>query len=167
MARRPTRRLHRDPLWREMDLVPVMNLFMVLIPFLLLSAVFVKTAVIDVHLPTESQGAVEPVTGDILTVHATDVGFSFSGLGAGLGPVRKKGGAFDFELLSERLLELKRRYPESREVIILFKADMPYELIIKTMDAAREIIKTKSGETVRLTLFPLVSVGEHLEKEPR
>ncbi len=33
------------------------------------------------------------------------------------------------------------------------------------MDAAREITRVKDGNTVRHRLFPLISVGEHMEGE--
>jgi biopolymer transport protein ExbD len=162
--------LHKDPLWRDLDLVPVMNIFMILIPFLLLSAVFVKTAIIDIHLPQEKLAGKEApkiTPKGFLTIHVTEKGFSFGGIGKDMRTIKRKGGALDFKLLSEKLLKLKEKNPETDEAIILFKGDTPYELVIKTMDAAREIIKVKDGDTVRRTLFPLVSVGEHIRKRKR
>ncbi len=36
----------------EINITPVMNIFVILIPFLLLTATFVKIAIIDLSLPT-------------------------------------------------------------------------------------------------------------------
>ncbi len=49
----------RDRQESDLDLTPVMNIFLILIPFLLLTAVFVKIAVLELSLPNlERQGAV-------------------------------------------------------------------------------------------------------------
>ncbi|MEE9614954.1 MAG: biopolymer transporter ExbD [Thermodesulfobacteriota bacterium] len=167
MARRPTRRLHKNPVWTDLNLIPVMNLFMVLIPFLLLSAVFARTAIIDVYLPRDVPESAETaaVPGDVLTVHITEKGFAFSGLGEGTPPVGKKDGFFDFGLLTANLLEIKGQYPDREEVILLFEPSTPYELVVKTMDATRERITSENGRVIRDPLFPLVSVGEHTERD--
>ena len=55
MSRRPTARRRLSSLSPDLDLIPVMNLFMVLIPFLLLTAVFAKTVAIDIYLPQISE----------------------------------------------------------------------------------------------------------------
>jgi len=159
MARKKNKRHH---VAEDLDLLPIMNLFMVLIPFLLLSTVFVKTTMIDIYLPQanatppkQNQDNKKPL--EMLTIHVTPQGFSFSGLGKSLAKVPIKGGEYDYATLTDRLVGLKSQYPESEEVILLFVADSPYETVIKTMDASRESI---NGGT---TLFPNVSIGTHME----
>jgi biopolymer transport protein ExbD len=168
VARKPSRRFHKDPLKSGLDLVPVMNLFMVLIPFLLLSAVFAKTAIIDVHLPRQDDAKREAsrvTPADILTIRVSEKGLAFGGLGKDIGFIGSAGGSLDFALMSEKLLGLKELNPSSREAIILFSGNTPYDIVIKTMDAAREITRVKDGNTVRYRLFPLISVGEHMVPE--
>ena len=162
MSRRPTARRRLSSLSPDLDLIPVMNLFMVLIPFLLLTAVFVKTAVIDIYLPqiSEEETAVS-APHQALTIRLNKNGFTFGGLGRTLAPVEKKGETYDFKLLSERLLELKKNHPDKDEVILLFDPATPYELVIKLMDATREAVTKESGIPIRKRLFPLVSVGEN------
>ncbi len=161
MARKIYRK-KRPSLDADLDLLPIMNLFMVLIPFLLLSAVFVKISVIDIYLPQAS--ATPTAKGDkkppqILTIHVTEKGFSFSELGKSLPKINKRSGKYNFSALTKSLLGLKQKYPESGEVVLLFVSDTPYETVVKTMDSSRETIVNK--ETI--TLYPNVSIGTHLE----
>lgn len=161
MARR-TQRKRRALINPDLDLLPIMNLFMVLIPFLLLSAVFVKIAVIDIYLPqpstaTTKNGGKKPL--EMLTIHITNKGFAFSGLGKSLPKINKRDGNYDFSALTKSLQGLKQQYPESGEVILLFMANTPYETVVKTMDSSRETVQNK--ETIKL--FPTVSIGTHLE----
>lgn len=167
MARRPSRKRHHSFLGDDINLIPVMNIFMVLIPFLLLTTVFAKTALIDIYLPSESPSgkkAAEANPAEVLTIHMTDSGFAFSGLGHGMPAIIKKDGAFDFELLARKVEEIKAQHSDREEVIILFEPDIHYELVIKAMDAVREIVEIKDGKAARKTLFPLVSVGEHVRE---
>ena len=145
----------------DLNLTPVMNIFMVLIPFLLLTAVFAKTAVIDIYLPrTSSEGVAASAPSEILSVTLTDDGFKLGGLGRNAPFVPKKNGNYDFASLSESLLKLKENYPDKNEVVLLFPQNAPYEIVIKLMDSTRETYVADGDRKARKVLFPLVSVGE-------
>jgi biopolymer transport protein ExbD len=72
------RRLRKKSTAKDLDLLPVMNLFSILIPFLLSVAVFQKLAIVDVFLPERSEmkqtaSAAPPETGKLnLTIALTD-----------------------------------------------------------------------------------------------
>jgi len=76
----------------ELDLVPIMNLVSILIPFLLMAAQFVHLAVIDSTLPAigEPKEVEEKDEDDkpplVLTIAVTDKGFFVSGADAVLNP---------------------------------------------------------------------------------
>ena len=166
MARKPTR-LRKKGVEADLNLTPVMNLFMVLIPFLLLTAVFARTAIIEIHLPQEGQ-VQEPAKKDkkkpeVLTISLTKKGFVFSGLGKKIKRINKKDGEYDFELLTKKLLGLKKKYPEREEVILLFHPDMKYELVVRMMDTTRETVVTSNGISEKKKLYPVLSVGEIAE----
>ena len=63
MAARPSVRRRRNEFNGEVNLIPLMNVFCILIPFLLLTAVFVQLSVIDTQLPTSGSTAT-PVPGN-------------------------------------------------------------------------------------------------------
>lgn len=162
MARRIKKRRHALNI--DLDLLPIMNLFMVLIPFLLLSAVFVKISVIDIYLPQAitappSKSDKKPL--EILTINVTNKGFTFLGLGKSLPSIpmtSKQNGNYNFPALTKTLVGLKQKYPEGAEVVLLFESTTPYEIVVKTMDSSRET--TVKGQA--FSLYPNVSVGTHL-----
>jgi len=134
-----------------------MNVFMIIVPFLLLTVVFAKTVVIDIYLPQENQS--ESVSADdklpeILTIKITEKGFELGGIGEGK-VIDGSGYNFNYPQLTKELEKLKERYPEKEEVILLFDPDISYDIVIKVMDAARE-----TSEGGQRTLFPHVSLGE-------
>ena len=59
MAKTPSKRsdksLGADTETKDVDVTPVMNVFVILIPFLLLMAVFTKIAIIDFSLPSAAE----------------------------------------------------------------------------------------------------------------
>jgi len=153
----------------ELDLVPIMNLVTILIPFLLMAAQFVSYAVIDSTLPAigppqpieEKEDEDPPLN---LSVFITDKGYTVAGSAAVLkgegggeegeekGPTiecktpgcaysRDDGGAaeaYDIEELRRLLTEIKDEYPDEQNVILVPEPDVPYEVLVVTMDATRE-----------------------------
>lgn len=154
MSKRPTKRMHREIFSAELNLMPIMNLFMVLIPFLLLTAIFVKTASIDIHLPQEvksSKGGEKIKSSGPVTIKVTKSGFTFEGIGKGLPPIKKISGGYNYKGLTNTLEGLKKKYPDDVEAIVLMPKDLSYEKVIKIMDAVREKNTFK--------LFPVISLG--------
>lgn len=158
MAHRPSKRRHQ--LVTDVNLTPLLNVFIIVIPFVLLSAVFVKTAVIDISLPQEGgkgQASADSPTG-VLVIKVTGSGFDVGGIGKAFIP--KQAGEFDFKGLTDELIKLKERFPGSEDAILLFNPDASYEFIVKVMDSTRETTVKEGGKTKKHTLFPMVSLGE-------
>jgi biopolymer transport protein ExbD len=136
--------LGRDHRYQENDLniTPVMNIFLILVPFLLLTAVFVKIAVIEFSLPTENKksGGSETHQGRaIVTILAiNEKGFEIKTPGAKFPIILKKQDNFDFQTLVEKLKEVKQLHKDSEDVIIVPQASIKYKTIIKVMDRCRE-----------------------------
>ncbi|OFZ53834.1 MAG: hypothetical protein A2328_03165 [Bdellovibrionales bacterium RIFOXYB2_FULL_36_6] len=136
---------------------------MIIIPFLLLTAVFTKTSIIDIYLPQEGQEAKDNKFSQIpqiLTVKVMEMGFELGGMGNGI-LIPKMGGNLDFKQLANELRKLKDKYPDEEDVVLLFDPNVSYDLIINVMDATREISDVIEGKTVKKLLFPLVSLGEN------
>ncbi|MCB1152118.1 MAG: biopolymer transporter ExbD [Deltaproteobacteria bacterium] len=92
MAGRPSQRLHQGKKTEDLNILPVMNVFMILVPFLLLSASFVQLTVVDTTLPATKTKTVEsdsptPTPPKLsLTVFVRDDGFLLAGYGGVLEP---------------------------------------------------------------------------------
>ncbi|MDZ7337780.1 MAG: biopolymer transporter ExbD [candidate division KSB1 bacterium] len=179
MAFRPSLRSSRTFAEQvEINLFPVMNLMVVLIPLLLSTVTFVRIGVIQLDLPPATLVPSDRTTGlpreeertlD-LAVTITDRGFYISSaLGvlraADGGPyIPKKLGAegvevYDFDRLSSVLAEIKSkaqgRFRDDERVIIQAEPSVRYQVVVSTMDAARSY--QVEGRTV--SLFPQVALA--------
>jgi biopolymer transport protein ExbD len=140
--RRVNKSVSRDIEQVELDLTPVMNLFMVLIPFLVAMAVFTHIAVININLPPASSstpGATGEKEKQIdISIIITDKGFRIAGTGKKLDPVPKKRGDYDYTKLRALLKAVKFQYPSQKSVVLVIESDVIYNDIIKFMDVCRE-----------------------------
>lgn len=124
----------------DLDVTPVMNLFMVLIPFLVSMAVFTHMAVLDFSLPPaqdQSSAGAESKELDISIVVTTQ-GFRIVGTGKKLEMVETVRGQYQFDQLRALLQAIKFQYPSQQSVVLVLDADVLYDDIVKFMDICRE-----------------------------
>ncbi|MBI3583186.1 MAG: biopolymer transporter ExbD [Nitrospinae bacterium] len=159
MAYRPSKRRRHSISDTDLNLTPVMNLFMVIIPFLLLTAVFAKTAIIDAYLPQESGngGGSQTAAPKILIVKATEKGIELGGIGEGIF-IPMLEGNLNYKQLSIELARLKNSHPDKEDAVLLFPPQIAYDHVVQIMDAARE---TTGENGIKKTLFPIISLGEN------
>jgi len=126
----------------DLDVTPVMNLFMVLIPFLVSMAVFTHLAVIDFSLPPSQAPAQMLQDGQQeeidLSVVISNSGFRIVGSGKKLDPVPKVDNEYQFEQFRRLLKSVKFQYPGQKSVILVLEPDILYSDIITFMDVCRE-----------------------------
>jgi biopolymer transport protein ExbD len=130
----------------EINLVPYMDIVTNIIIFLLASVVQqMPMGNINVSSPTLSVGGgapqEEPETPPLnLTVTVAANGFIVAGSGAVIPPIPKlPNGQYDFDGLNNKLIEIKKEIAHG-ETKATFNADayVPYEMVVKTLDAMRE-----------------------------
>lgn len=173
MAHRPSKIMKHEMDEMHVNITPMMNLMVVLIPLLLSSAELVRLSIVELNLPPAAAG--DQLKKDKLipeenrkeldlTITVTDNGFFISsstavlsGTKAGEPSVALVDGEYDFDTLSEKLYKIKKKadekFHDSDEVIIMAESSIKYQTIIKTMDAARDI----RIEEKKIFLFPNVS----------
>ena len=153
----------------DVDLTPVMNLFVTLIPFMLLGAAFYHVGVIPTSFPSQTDKKSDVATQtkavtvdlliamDTIDISASNPKISDKKLAElNLTITRRKGG-FDLNLLGRALYEIKKRYNKSDTVIVLPQDDVPYEDIVRILDATRELVTDKNTASEKRTpLFPVV-----------
>lgn len=174
MAFRPSYRRTIAPENIEINMTPVMNLMVVLIPLLLTSAQFIKIGVIDLNLPPAvgARGSAVEAPKEAekkldLAVTITDKGFFISSSLAILQGVKQGApsvpnsniGEYDYEALSKLLFDIKKKaigiFPDTEKIVIQAEPDINYQVLVSTMDAARSYIVDE-----RLySLFPEVSLA--------
>jgi biopolymer transport protein ExbD len=117
MGARPSARRHKRQANQDINLVPLMNVFCILIPFLLLTAVFVQLTIINTNLPTASSLANKPKEADTsptpeakklnLTVFITKEGFTLAGYGGVLNVVEEVEGDEEKKAASRTVIPMK------------------------------------------------------------
>jgi biopolymer transport protein ExbD len=148
----------------ELNITAFMNLMVILVPFLLITAVFSRLAILELNLPGSSSEPVDPQEQTfqleiIVRQDKIEVGDRNQGL-LGIYPNAEDG--FDYVALAEKLLELKERYPTKTEASILLEQDIAYDTLIQVMDTVRVAleINEEDGVIERSDLFPDISIGD-------
>jgi biopolymer transport protein ExbD len=144
----------------EIDMVPVMNMFLVLIPFLLMSSSFLHLKAINTSVPVKavSEMQLQPEVSDIeitaiveinagviklttsseqlpeATLKLLDATFAAASEVSGSGD-----GNYRLIELTQALQKIKAQYPKSNTLILVPGADVLYDTIVQTMDAARRV----------------------------
>jgi biopolymer transport protein ExbD len=183
MAYKPSLRRSQKLEDMTLDIRPVMNLMVVLIPLLLAGSVWTKLSIKQLNLPPKSAGAgngqmdkpmeMEKRLG--LNIIVSRQGFY---IGSSRGfledekqrqeedapptvPLNAEGG-LDYKVLQETLIEIKDKvletdFSDKNSIILTAEADIPYKYIIKTMDN----ITTYFDEDGNLQeLFPQIIIGQ-------
>ncbi|RMG61604.1 MAG: biopolymer transporter ExbD [Deltaproteobacteria bacterium] len=149
----------------DLPLIPIMSLFLILVPMLLLTAEFERAAVVDLFLPSSDMAPSESKEKGpslTLTVAVTPDGLTLiANRKKKVIKAKKSGNEVSYELdkLTDELVKLKKKYPRAGEVVLLIDGEIPYDTIIQVMDACREKI-LPTGE--RVTLFPNVALADRV-----
>lgn len=124
----------------DLDMTPIMNLFMVLIPFLMSMAVFTQLAIIDFSLPpAQGESDVTESTKELdISIVVSENGFRIVGTGKKLDLIPKVRGRYQMEKLRTLLKAVKFQYPSQKSVVLVFDGNTLYDDIIKFMDVCRE-----------------------------
>ena len=146
----------------EIDVTTFLNLMVVLVPFLLITAVFSRLTIVELNLPSAAGGPTNNVDTFRVEVIVREEGMEISNGSATIATIPKVEDEYDLETLSEFIVELKRTYPEHEAASVLMEAQIPYDYLIQVMDIVRAIeVPTGVDEEVELfALFTEISVGD-------
>jgi len=126
----------------DLDITPMMNIFMILIPFLVSMAVFTQIAVVEFSLPPAQApggGGADEATKELdISVVITATGFQIVGTGRKLDMLPKVQGEYQYDQLRALLKAIKFQYPSQKSVVLVFDGNVLYDDIIKFMDICRE-----------------------------
>src|SRR5262245_9023218 len=139
--RRARRRRVRKP--AEVMLVPMIDIFTVLVTFLLMTAVFSRLTILQLELPSSTEANAGPPPEFRLEVIVRKEGFELTNGTQLIATVPKligvngANGEYDFKKLTEYAVELKRQYPKASDASVLLEKDVEYDFLIQSMDAIR------------------------------
>jgi biopolymer transport protein ExbD len=156
------RRLRREP--AGLDVTAFINLIVVLVPFLLSTAVFSRLAVVDLSLPAQSTGALERLSADKLNLEVViradgiEVGDRIGGLIQRI--PRTGSGHHDVAALGLLARTIKERFPDKTDATVLPEPNVPYDVLVQVMDALRAGRQVQGAKVVEVALFPDISIGD-------
>lgn len=157
--RRRLRRRH--PVNAELDITAFMNLMVILVPFLLITAVFSRITVLDLYLPPDSSSANAAVKQFRLEVVVRDDRITLLEASSGLKrDFQRNKGEPDLTELKQALYKLKEKYPSKNEATILAEANIDYDILVQVMDAIRMKPVETEGRLRLESLFPGISIGD-------
>ncbi len=152
------RRQHEPP---ELNITSFMNLMVILVPFLLITAVFSRMAILELNLPS-AESVVEETGPEfslevIVRRDAIEVGDRNAGV---LSHMPTVDGKYDLDGLNAYLKRVKATFPDQLAVTLLLEADVDYEALVQVMDAVRTYRVEEPGNFSRAELFPEISIGD-------
>ncbi|HNP62303.1 MAG TPA: biopolymer transporter ExbD [Woeseiaceae bacterium] len=146
----------------EIDVTTFLNLMVVLIPFLLITAVFSRLTIVELDLPSNASGPVVQQESFRVEVIVREPGIEISNGKSIIATVPKKDDEYDLEALSEMMVALKQEYPDIDTASVLMEPFIPYDYLIQVMDIVRtvEVPTEVENEYQLYALFTEISVGE-------
>jgi biopolymer transport protein ExbD len=121
----------------DLEILPLMNLFVVLIPMLLLSAVFLEVAVVRMDLPVDGASNDSEEEMLDLSVRIEEERYLIQGNAIEETEVARTGEG-DRDALTEALERVAAAHPSNRSLRIVSRPATQYEEIIHVMDASRD-----------------------------
>lgn len=155
-------RLHRrkSPI-ADLDVTAFINLMVVLVAFFLSSIAYFQISVLELNIPPAANSSSTPNEALQLEItirkNALEIGDRSGGL---IRRIDNSSKGYDFKALNEVLKQIKARFPEKTDAAILAETDIPYEVLIKTMDATRTYAIIGPGSVSHAELFPDLSIGD-------
>ncbi len=146
----------------DLDITTFMNLMVVLVPFLLISAVFSRVTVMELRVPTAAGVAAPARPNFNIEVIVRKKGLELANGASVVAAVPKKDDQYDLQKLTEMLIRLKNDYPQKEDATVLMEPDIEYDHLIHVMDTVRqaEVKDPGSEEIQKLELFPKISIGD-------
>ena len=154
------RRLRKEA--AHLEITAFINLIVVLVPFLLSTAVFTRLTVIDLSLPAQNT-AVEQLKADNLQLEivvrpeSLEVGDRIGGL---IQSVPNSATGHDVRALSMLIQQIKTKFPDKLDATVLAEPNTPYDTLVQVMDALRAGHVTQGRQVMRAELFPNISIGD-------
>jgi len=165
MARRHHYKRRSKPA-HELDVTTFLNLMVVLVPFLLITAVFSRLTIVELNLPSNSGGPSSSEESFRVEVVVREAGIEITNGSATIATIPNKEEDFDLETLSDFMVSLKEEYPDHDAASVLMEPQIPYDYLIQVMDIVRSVelpvaMDSNGQETFELyALFSEISVGD-------
>ena len=123
----------------EVDVTPVMNMFIILIPFLVSMAIFTQLSIIEFSIPPSTGTADNNLSAKPQPKLTVRIGNDYLGiiLGENILDSLAVTGSFPFDSLEARLKIRAQEISHNGEIIIASRDNIPFKQVVKVMDLCK------------------------------
>lgn len=158
MVRRNHARYHqgRD----DLNIVPMIDMMVILVFFLIFTAVFSKTNILQLNLPANASAPLDLPKGLKLEVIIRPNDLVINDRNSGpLKLLENTAGGYDLDGLSEFMRRVKSQYPQMTDATILPGPNVSYDTLVQVMDAVR-VYQLPKPPYSKAELFPDISIAD-------
>jgi biopolymer transport protein ExbD len=143
----------------DIDVTTFMNLMVILVPFLLVTAVFSRMTVLQLQLPAKDSPEAEPAAVQLQIAISPQQWILRSNATAVIAQIAPPQTPSQWRQFSEALIEIKRQFPEEKAITLLFSRQVPYQQVLAVMDHVRQTQVVVGTEVTPVELFPDIALG--------
>ena len=151
----------------ELNITAFMNLMVVLVPFLLMTAVFTHLTILELNLPaadsSKTNNKDKPKFELRLTIR-DDALILSDNKGGLIKRIASTDEGYNYPFLKEFLKQVKANLQvtnrDTSSITILSEPDTSYDTLVQVMDATRSFHLFQDGEIISAELFPDISIGD-------
>ena len=146
----------------ELNITAFLNLMVILVPFLLITAVFSRVTVLELNLPSKDAIAkqeekIKLQLELVIRQHSFEVRDSNIGR---IKYIKRNVAEPDWKVFTDTLVEIKSRFPEEQSITLLLEPSINYKTLIQVMDRVRSADVVQFTEVENVELFPNISIGD-------
>jgi biopolymer transport protein ExbD len=144
----------------DLNIVPMIDMMVILVFFLIFTAVFSKTNILQMNLPNSSSAPLD-LPKDLkleVIIRPDDIVINDRNSGP-LKVLANTPGGYDLENLSEFMRRIKSQYPQMSDATILSSPNTTYDTLVQVMDTVR-VYQLPVAPFSKAELFPDISIGD-------
>ncbi len=145
----------------DLNIVPMIDMMVILVFFLIFTAVFSKTNILQMNLPNNSNAAPLDLPKDLkleVIIRPDDLVINDRNSGP-LKTLANTPNGYDLDGLSEFIRRVKSQYPQMTEATILSSPATTYDTLVQVMDTVR-VYQLPVAPFSKGELFPDISIGD-------
>jgi biopolymer transport protein ExbD len=144
----------------DLNIVPMIDMMVILVFFLIFTAVFSKTNILQLNLPASNTAPLDLPKGLKLEVIIRPNDLVINDRNSGpLKVLENTAGGYDLENLSVFMRRIKSQYPQMTDATILPGPAVSYDTLVQVMDAVR-IYQLPVAPFSKAELFPDIAIAD-------
>jgi biopolymer transport protein ExbD len=145
----------------DLNIVPMIDMMVILVFFLIFTAVFSKTNILQLNLPASSTTTPLDLPKDLkleVIIRPDDLVVNDRNSGP-LHTIPNTAGGYDYANLSEFIRRIKAQFPQMTDATVLPSPATSYDTLVQVMDAVR-VYELPVAPFSKAELFPDIAIAD-------